>query len=243
MYMFRMKNLEVGKEPIFLCTVVEENVKTTMSQAEKAIKNGADCIELRIDKLKNKSMIKEAIEEMKYPALVVCRPKHLDGFFDGSEKERIELLLEALNYKPDAIDIEYTTDESFRQKVINKAKEKNVPVIICYENFEKTPTKEELLRILKDEEKLGADIAKIAVKSFSLEDTLNVLQVALESKKELKIPFVVIAMGNYGSVSRIYSLILGASMTYCAVEKGKEGAPGQLPVADTKRIYELLKIK
>ncbi len=241
--MVMIKNLEVGKEPVFLCSVIEDNAEKTLLEAEKAIKNGANCIELRIDKLSDKSMIGEVIERIEYPALVVCRPKNLDGFFEGSEKERVAWLLEAINCGADAIDIEYTAEKILRQTVIDKAKEKEVPVLICYENFEKTPSKEELLGILKHEEKLGADIAKFAVKAFSYEDTLTVLHAAVEAKNVLTVPYISIAMGSFGSISRPYSLVLGASMTYCATEKGKEGAPGQLPVKDTRKIYELLENK
>ena len=236
----KMSNLFIGEKPVLLCTILEKDVESTVKNAKKAFKNGADCIELRIDKLKDNSMIKDIIKKIKGPKLLVCRPKDWDGFFEGTEEERIKRLLIAIESGADAVDVELKTPSNLREKIIKKAKQKGIPVLIAYENFEKTPTNEELLNILKEEQKLGADIAKFAVITKNYSDMIRVLQVVLEAKKILDIPFVTIAMGNFGSASRPLACVLGSSMTYCAVEKGKEGAPGQLPVKDTRMIIELL---
>lgn len=144
--------------------------------------------------------------------------------------------------QPDAIDLEYpaATKQPMRE-VMQKAKSAGVPVLNCYENFKETPSEEDLLNILQAEERFGADIAKFAVKANSFEDTLTVLSVAEKAKEVLNIPYVTIAMGPSGSISRYYSLLLGASLTYCAVAAGKEGAPGQLPVKKTKELYQQAK--
>jgi len=236
----KIGNLIIGEKPVLLCTVVEEDIESTIKSAKKAFENGADCIELRTDKLKDSSMIKEVIKKIKGPKLLVCRPKDWDGFFEGTEEKRVERLLIAINNGADAIDVELKTRPELREKVIKKAKQKGIPVLIAYENFEKTSSNEELLNILKEEQKLDADIAKFAVIAKNHGDMIRVLQVVLEAKKILDIPFVAIAMGKFGSASRPLACVLGASMAYCAVERGKEGAPGQLPVKDTRMIIELL---
>jgi len=236
----KISNLEIETKRVLLCTVLEEDVESTVESAKKAFENGADCIELRIDKLRDNSMIKEVIEKIKGPKLLVCRPKDWDGFFEGTEEKRVERLLIAIESGADAVDVELKTPPDLREKVIKRAKDKGIPVLIAYENFEKTPSNEELLNILKEEQELGADIAKFAVIAKDYSDMVRVLQVVLEAKKILDVPFVVIAMGKYGSITRPLACVLGSSMTYCAIEKGKEGAPGQLTVEDTRRIIEIL---
>lgn len=69
---------------------------------------------------------------------------------------------------------------------------------------------------------------------------LTVLHVVLEAKKVLDVPFVAIAMGKFGGASRPLACVMGSSMTYCAWLRGKEGAPGQLPVKETREIINLL---
>jgi 3-dehydroquinate dehydratase/shikimate dehydrogenase len=236
----KIGNLVIRNKPVLICTVLEEDAESTLKSVKKAFENGADCIELRIDKLKENSMIKEVIKKIKEPKLLVCRPKDWDGFFEGTEEKRIERLLIAIENGADAIDIELKTPANLREKVIKKAKQKRIPILIAYENFEKTPSNEELLNVLKEEQKLGADIAKFAVIAKNYSDMIRVLKVVLEAKKILEIPFVAIAMGKFGSASRPLACLFGSSMTYCAIEKGKEGAPGQLTVKDTRRIIEIL---
>jgi 3-dehydroquinate dehydratase/shikimate dehydrogenase len=48
-------------------------------------------------------------------------------------------------------------------------------------------------------------------------------------------------MGELGVISRLLSPIFGGYFTYASVEKGKESAVGQFTVAETKKIYELIK--
>jgi 3-dehydroquinate dehydratase-1 len=240
MKIVKFGNLSIGNKPVLLCTVLEEDLESSIKSANIAIENRADCLELRIDKLKNKSMIKDVIQKINFPKLVVCRPKDWDGFFEGSEEERIEWLLEALDYNPEAIDIELKTEDSLRRKVIEKAKKYNIPVLIVYENFKSTPSKQELLGILEKEIELGADIAKFAVLANSYEDLVTVLDTINEAKRTINVPFVAIAMGKYGSISRALGPIMGTAMTYCASRKGLEGAPGQLPVKETRDIINIL---
>lgn len=235
----KIGNLTVGKPPILLCSVIEEDLQSTLKGVKESIEAGADCIELRIDKLKNNSLVLEIIKMVNAPKLVACRPRHLDGFFDGTEAERIERLLLGLENGADAIDIELTTEPKLRKKVIDAVKAKGVPLLINYENFDGTPAKNKLMDLIKEEISLGADIAKFAVRANGFEDMLTVLSVTLEVKK-LGIPFCTIAMGKLDSASRPLACVFGSSMTYCARVLGKEGAPGQLPVKETRRIIDLL---
>jgi 3-dehydroquinate dehydratase-1 len=227
-------------KPVLLCSVVEADVEATIRGVEDSIAAGADCIELRIDKLTSNELVPVVIQRVGAPKLVVCRPADLDGFFVGAEEERIERLLLGIASGADAVDIELTTEPALRQKVISAAKEKQIPLLICYENFEETPSKEKLLAILQEEVALGADIAKFAVRANRFEDLLTVLETVLVAKKLLTVPFVAIAMGKFGSISRPLACVMGSAMTYCAREKGKEGAPGQLPVKETRDIIDLL---
>lgn len=112
----KIGDLIVGKKPVLLCSVIEEDVQATLSGVKKSMSAGADCIELRIDKLKNNSLVKEIIQKVKAPKLVVCRPLHLDVFFKGTEEGRIERLLIGLESGANAIDIKLTTEPKLRQK-------------------------------------------------------------------------------------------------------------------------------
>jgi len=223
------------KNKTLFCTVLEEDVQSTLKGVEEAFKHGADYIELRLDKLKKKEYIKEILQKTKRPVLAVCRPKHLDGFFEGTEDERRDWLLYALDFNPDMIDVEYTVSEKLKEAVIKKAKEKGIPYLIVYEHMTKTPSTSALKSILLEEQRRGAKIAKFAVMANSFEDTLRVLNVSLWAKETLNIPFVTIAMGKYGSISRPLACVFGGYGTYCCVSKDKIGAPGQLTLKQKRK--------
>lgn len=139
------------------------------------------------------------------------------------------------------MDVELKTPDYLRSEVIDMAKENDIPVLIAYENFDGTPSKEELLDIYRQEVELGADIAKFAVIANDYDDMLTVLGTANEAKDVIDVPYVAIAMGDYGSITRPFALKLGASMTYCAPDRDKLGAPGQLTIEDTRTVLGMFK--
>ena len=236
----KLGRLEVGKKPVLLCTVVERDLAASLRAASESMALGADGIELRLDKLRSDRLVPDVVGQVKAPKLVVCRPRHLDGFFRGTEGERIERMLLGLESGADAIDVELTTARRLRQRVIDAVKARPIPLLVCYENFVRTPSSARLLEILREEAALGADIAKVAVMARSHADLITVLQTILVARLRLTIPFAAIAMGRYGSISRPLSCLLGASITYCARSRKKLGGPGQLPVADTRAVIDLL---
>ena len=117
-----------------------------------------DYLELRLDVIeditssKATDIIKSIKQITQTPIILTNRTKKEGGLFDKSEEERITILLENAHLV-EITDIELSTDEELRQKVIDKANK----TIISYHNFEKTPDKEflqekECLYIEKNEE-------------------------------------------------------------------------------------------
>jgi 3-dehydroquinate dehydratase-1 len=236
----RIGDLVLGKQPVYCVTVLESTVAAASAAATAAIQAGADCLELRLDKLKRLSEVGVLVRAVRGPAIAVCRPPRWDGFFKGSEQERVSRLLKAIEEGIPAVDVDLITPAALRRKVIRAAKARGTTVMISYENFHSTPPVARLLERLREQKALGADIGKFAVMATSYRDVLTVLSVTIEARRRLGIPFVAIAMGAYGSSSRPVGLLFGAAMTYGCTAKGKEGAPGQLPVAQVRRIVENL---
>jgi 3-dehydroquinate dehydratase-1 len=195
----------------------------------------ADLIELRADGLETKSyspLIKELLERAKsltnLSLILTIRMKDEGGAFSGTEKERVECIKSGIELA-DMIDIELRMNESDRDEIIKIAKEKKVPVILSYHDFEKTPGEDEMISVLVEEEALGADIAKLAVKANFDGDVIRLLNVTQQMGKKLKIPVCTISMGKVGTIARIAAPIFGSALTYGYVTK--ETAPGQLSVS------------
>jgi len=236
----RIGDLVVGKDPVYCVTILESTADAALAAATAAMQAGAHCLELRLDKLKDLSEVGALVRRVRSPAIGVCRPPRWDGFFEGPEPERVARLFKAIEEGIPAVDVDLTTPAALRRQVIHAAKARGTTVMISYENFQRTPPAARLLQTLREEKALGADIGKLAVMAKSYRDVLTVLGVTLEAKRRLGIPFVAIAMGPCGSSSRPLGLLFGAAMTYGCTAKGKEGAPGQLPVAEVRQIVESL---
>lgn len=193
----------------------------------------ADLVEIRADGLEDKTQINDLLKQAKsltnLPVILTVRRKEEGGAFSGTENERVECIKEGLELA-DMIDIELRTNGKDRDEIINIAKKKDVPVILSYHDFEKTPGEEEMKSVLKEEEAAGADIAKLAVTSNFSGDVIRLLNVTQEMSKKLKIPICTISMGKTGAISRIASPIFGSAITYGYVTK--ETAPGQLSISE-----------
>ena len=194
--------------------------------------NGADIVELRIDRLSDSNAVQELVQRAGVPHIVACRTPQFGGFFSGTENERIEQLQAAVHAGATAVDIEFFTEPALRSQLLRSARERNVPVLIGYENMKETPNLSDLKQGLHDVAALGPDLIKLAVRALSYEDLLTVLSVALEARSFLDVPFAAIALGAHGAPSRPMACVLGASFTYCAVEPGT--VPGQLTIQETR---------
>ncbi len=149
--------------------------------------------------------------------IATCRP----GTF--SEDERKGLLVEAIEAGASYVDIEADSDGSFTREIIAKARSRSCAVIISFHDYEKTPEREELLRIVSLCFESGGDIAKIACKVNSERDNARLLGL-LDSGRDI----IVIGMGEKGRITRIVAPILGSPFTYAAPARGRETADGQL---------------
>jgi len=190
--------------------------------------DGVDFAEIRLDKTKLSD------EEVKK---VFSLPKKLIATFRenniASEDERKRALMIAIDAGASMVDVELEGREEYRKEIVEKAKEKGCSIIISHHDYDKTPQREELLRIVDNCFEKGADIAKVACKANSVQDSARLLGL-LDSEKKL----VVIAMGEYGRITRVAGPLLGSQFTFASQSSGKETAPGQL---ERKTMEELLK--
>lgn len=216
-------------KPLICVPIFQKDREKVLKVANKAIKLGADLLELRIDFLLDPDPQKviHLLEEINFPLIATNRMREEGGYFRGSEAERTDILLETVQYV-DFVDIELRTEDKYRSKVINASKSS----IISYHDFQSTPPIKELQRIVTEEKKLGK-IAKFAVMPNNMQDTLNVLEVVNHSENTIGI-----SMGEMGRYTRILASLFGSPITYASLDGGS--APGQLNIRETKEIIDKL---
>lgn len=191
----------------------------------------ADMIELRLDLLAGGDplqTIKAVRKATGKPIIATVRLKTEGGMFQGSERERIGLLIKA-TYYADYADVELLADQ--RDDAIARIKK---PVIVSYHDFQGMPEEKELAGIYEEMKKTKAAIAKIAVTPKSLQDNLRILQFLLDAD----MPLCMIAMGKLGRHLRAVAPLYGSALTYGFVTQST--APGQMSLAELCLARKLL---
>ncbi|MDD1748305.1 MAG: type I 3-dehydroquinate dehydratase [Methanothrix sp.] len=195
----------------------------------------ADMIELRLDLLAGDDplqTIKAIRKATAKPIIATARLKTEGGMFQGSEVERIDLLIRAASYA-DYVDVELLADQ--RDGAIARIKK---PVIVSYHDFQGMPTELELAGIYQEMKKTKAAIAKIAVTPQSLQDNLRILQFLLDAELAADMPLCMIAMGGLGRHLRAVAPLYGSALTYGFVTQST--APGQMSLAQLCLARKLL---
>ena len=139
----------------------------------------------------------------------------------------------------DLVDVEAFTGDHIVKEIIRKAHDCGVKVIASNHDFNKTPSKEEILNRLKKMLKLGADIPKIAVMPNSRQDVLTLLSATLEmTEKYADRPVITMSMAGTGVVSRLTGETFGSALTFGAASKAS--APGQISVVKLQQVLNII---
>jgi 3-dehydroquinate dehydratase type I len=208
------------------------SITTTDIKAIKAVEPLVDLFEVRIDIIGDGWT--EVAKKLDKPWIACNRLVEEGGKWQGNEARRIEKLLQAMELGAKIVDVEYNAKNV--DNIISFIK-KRATCLLSFHDFEKTPSLEILKHTVQMELKAGADICKVVTFAQSFEDNLTVLQLITEFPGKRIVAF---AMGPQGMASRLLAPVAGAYFTYGAVEKGKESAPGQIPVVDMLSLYNIL---
>ena len=190
----------------------------------------AEFAEIRIDLLDLSEEQLKSLCSLKKKTIATCRR----GKFD--DPRRLELLKLAIDSGAGYIDIEYEAKPAYRRELINYARGKDVFVIISYHDFDRTPTTRDLINIIQQSFKWGANRAKITTMAKTPADCSRIMSL-YEKNKNL----IAFCMGQMGTITRVAAPLLGAEFTYAALEPKLATAPGQLVVDEMLDIYKMMK--
>lgn len=178
----------------------------------------------------------EALQGLEKPVLCTLRTVREGGKADltpAEYEEKVSELLDLSGFQ--LVDIELACGEERVCRLMVKAREKGVGVVVSKHDFAKTPPENEIYETLKTMHALGADLPKMAVMPRSPEDVLHLLSATLRASRELG-PVITMAMGNLGKVSRVSGQVFGSCMTFGAGQDAS--APGQVNAEDLRAIME-----
>ncbi len=222
-----------------ICLSIAEPTLAGALAVARRLAGRADVIEIRLDLL-DEPLVQPFVEGIKTPLLFTNRPQWEGGKWQGSEEERLALLVEALDRGAAYVDIELLAPAEGRRQILAAASSTKAKIIVSWHNFNETPADEVLADIFRRQQQSGADIGKMVTMAHDYTDTLRVLALQLLAAKE-HFPLAAFCMGQAGKISRAATLELGGVLTYGAVDRQSCTAPGQLSVDELHAIQELVR--
>ena len=199
----------------------------TLDEVFSADISRADCVEVRLDYLKEpRQSIDARWDRLALPVIATCRGKERGGLFDGSIEEEIRILESAAGNGARFVDIDYRFARPFG----------SAQVIASFHDFAGTPG--DIAELLERACSTNAQIAKIATQVNSWSDNCRLFDLL---KRQWSKPVIVLGMGDIGQITRVAGPSRGGYLTYAASRR--QAAPGQLNVDEMLDVYNFRSIK
>ncbi len=182
----------------------------------------ADLHEIRFDLLDDPRTPIDAISEVEPSRLLVtCRPERQGGRFDGDERTRLRLLIDAVRAGVGFVDLEADVDDVAATEVLQEASKGLTRVIRSQHIFEiGADARSEMERLRS----LRGHVLKLAVGVDDAADLAPLHHLGRERDR----PVVLIGMGPAGVLARACYRRFGSAWTYVASNDSSETAAGQL---------------
>lgn len=245
----KIKNVVLGNGIPKICVpIVAKTKKEIIVEALSFTDIHVDVVEWRVDWFdgaEDIEKVKEVLEELvpvlnNIPLLFTFRTSKEGGEKEIGPEEYVKLNKAVVDTGlVDIIDVEAFTGDDIVKDIIESAHAGGVKVIASNHDFDKTPSKEDIIYRLRKMQDLGADISKIAVMPKCKLDVLELLEATvIMSEKYADRPIITISMTSIGVISRLAGEVFGSALTFGAAKKNS--APGQIGVEDMYGVLQLM---
>ena len=235
--------------PLICAPLVGRTRERVLAEAAIVIAKGCDLIEWRVDFFEGIGDTAAALDVAKdlraaagdMPIIFTRRSVNEGGEPISIDDADVVRLYEAVcaSQLIDFVDFEMGNDADLVRQVIATAHQHETRVILSYHNFSETPSQAFMVQRFMEAERLGGDMAKIAVMPRDRNDVLALLAATALAEETAQIPLISMSMGALGAVTRMIGGEFGSALSF-AVGEGSS-APGQLPIADLSQIAEIIR--
>lgn len=249
---YTIKNIALGELPVkTIVPITATTERQALEQAQTLAHHAdVDVVEFRIDLLDiaqdilannaNIMVLGEQINHiLQKPLIATIRTANEGGKLAISDSAYEKIYRDYLeNPFMQLLDIEMFREPSVVENLVNLAHAKDVLVIMSSHDFHHTPAQAEIEQRLLQQDKLGADILKIAAMPNSRADVLTLMNATLSVSEQSDKPLITMSMGQLGAISRVATASVGGSMSFGMV--GQASAPGQIEVSKLKQLLQTI---
>ena len=245
----KVRNVVLGEGKPKICVPIVGITKEDIINQAKALANVVvDVVEWRVDWFegvfeldKVKDVLVDLRKELKeLPILFTFRTSNEGGEKAIDTKDYVNLNKEvAKTGLVDLVDVEVFTGDEIVREIIESVHKHDVKVVASNHDFDKTPSKGDIVSRLRKMQDLGADIPKIAVMPKCKLDVLELLEATvIMSEQYATRPIITMSMAEQGVVSRLCGEVFGSCITFGAVNK--VSAPGQINVEELNKVLDII---
>ena len=238
-----------GATPLICTPLVGRNRERILAEAATVIAKKPDVIEWRVDffdAIGDTDAVLRLARALRAaaiatPIIFTRRSSKEGGEPIAIRDEDVVRLYDAVaaSRLVDFIDFEMGNEAEHVRRVRDSTRAHEVRLILSYHNFGYTPGVEFLVQRFLEAERLGADVAKVAVMPRDRTDVLRLLAATAEADAKARIPLISMAMGPLGAVTRMVGGVFGSSLSFAVGEAAS--APGQMPIADLAAVFDILR--
>lgn len=246
----RLPRYGIGAEryPLICTPLVGRNAQQLQAEVQLVLAKKPDLLEWRVDFFEDigqtdavlalAAQIRQAAGDT--PLLFTRRSQREGGEPIGLSEDQVLAMYGAVCRSGllDLVDFEMDNDEAHIRQVREVAHTHQVQLILSFHDFQATPTLDELKARFLQAQRLGADVAKVAVMPQGLQDVLTLLNATLQSSQSLDIPLISMSMGAWGSLSRLFGSAFGSALTFAV--GASSSAPGQVPIEDLRSVLDVV---
>jgi 3-dehydroquinate dehydratase I len=245
----KIKNVVLGDGTPKICVpIVAKTKEEILTEALSLADIHVDVVEWRADSFEDvfdiervKDVLKDLVPVLNNIPLLFTFRTSKEGGEKAIDAKAYSLLNKAVAATGlvDMVDVEAFTGDEIVKDIIESAHAFGVKVVASNHDFDRTPSKDDIIYRLRKMQDLGADIPKIAVMPRSKLDVIELLEATvIMSEKYADRPIITMSMSGSGVISRLTGEVFGSALTFGAVKKAS--APGQIGVEDLYKVLQLL---
>lgn len=217
------------------CLPIIKNTKEEVLELVKNYRNEYEYLEIWLDPIKD--IDNPFVDKLIY----MLQDKLILLFHRGNEiktklsREQKRKILDLLDNSQSFIDLDISEEEE-----LSYLKRVKIKTIISYHNYDETPV--DLAKIIKLIDVIKPTIYKIATMCINQTDALKLLLLQENFKIQHK-KHIVLGMGEFGTITRVYGSLWGNELIYAPITKKGASAPGQLTKQELENIFSILNTK
>lgn len=245
----KIRNVVLGEGKPKICVPIVGVTKEDILNQAKALEDiNVDIVEWRVDWFdgvfefeKVKDVLVDLRKELKeVPLLFTFRTSKEGGEKSIEVTDYINLNKNVVATNlVDLVDVEVFTGDEAVKEIIQASHEANVKVVASNHDFNKTPSKGDIVSRLRKMQDLGADIPKIAVMPKCKLDVLELLEATVIMNEQYATrPIITMSMAGQGVITRLCGEAFGSCLTFGSVAKAS--APGQINVKELDKVLNII---